>query len=527
MLAYIEVDLSNKQMNLTPSLLLLALAPQDWSAHPLPSLSTPPAYVEGPELLGAGSHIALLPDPVISAPYVEASLAPSLLTQIISGHFGRSGLSLIPGSNPLLVRAPEKEQQELRAIFASLEDASQRLQIRLTVALLPGIIEEIPPGIAQTNDSPSESPGARYSGALRSGDTVTFGTRKDRGFIGGYEIDVATDAGVADPHRSSAASGETIHLTCARARGGRAVHVEGVLDLAELGEIKTFDPDTPDLGEVEQPRISICQLTFSGVVTADQPLRISLSGSEPFGDRTLFISAVTQEDPPVPAIGWAVRDLAFLASKGLPLTAPEPGLRPFSAARASLPATLTPTSPGSLVGLLSERSSSGADTGRIHSTERLLLIPVNAKESLAKAEALVAAMETPLLVQDSCSLRYGDTKVELSTTHGRLTRALIGEEQPWLVDYRTDIAPNTWMPSPVTEVAFEGLCLEGRVDAGTLNARWWVSATSAVHIADSTFANLGAIQQVERAYSAGNERLERGSKRAVTGLDSALELALE
>ena len=152
---------------------------------------------------------------------------------------------------------------------------------------------------------------------------------------------------------------------------------------------------------------------------------------------------------------------------------------------------------------------------------------MSAQGALAKAEALLKAMEAPLLVQDQISLRYGELRIELCTTHGRLARVLVGEEKPWLIDYRTEIAPNSWMPSPVTEVAFDGLCLEGRANAGKLTARWWVSGTPAVHITDSSFANLGAIQKVERSYSAGNERLERGSSRAVDGLGSALELTLK
>jgi hypothetical protein len=281
------------------------------------------------------------------------------------------------------------------------------------------------------------------------------------------------------------------------------------------------------LGEIEQPRVSICQVAFSGVVTTGDPLRIVIRGSEQFGDRTLFVAASTQEDPPPPAVGWAVRDLAFLSSRGLPLSSPEPGLRPFSAAKASLPAGHTPTSPGSLVGLLSERSSAGTNTARIHSTERLLLFPVTAPGAIGVADALVYAMEKPLLTQDTCVLRYGETRVELCTTHGRLARVLIGEEQPWLVDYQTEIAPNTWMPAPVTEVAFDGLCLEGRTSANALSARWWVSDTPAVHVASASFANLGAIQQVERSYSAGNEHLERGASRTISGLNYPLELGLE
>ena len=133
-------------MHLFTPLLLLAPTVQDWSAHPLPSLCTPPAHAQGPHLLSSGTHIALLPDPETSPPAHEASLAPSLLTQLISGEFGRSGLTLVPGSNPLLVRATDAEKNQLRAIFSSLDEAGSLLNIRLQVSLLPSLPEELTSG---------------------------------------------------------------------------------------------------------------------------------------------------------------------------------------------------------------------------------------------------------------------------------------------------------------------------------------------------------------------------------------------
>jgi len=514
-------------MNLLPSLLLLAFPLQDWSAHQLPSLSIAPAHAQGPQILATGSHIALVRDPATGSRYQEAFLAPSLLNQLISGHFNRSNLSLVPGSNPLLVRATPKEHQELRAILSALEEASARLQIRLHVMILPGLPESIPIDATQAGDSSTPNPDPTFRGELRSGDTIVFGLRTDRHFVGGYEIDVATDSGVADPHRSSALHGETVHLTCSRVQGGRAVHVEGLLDLARLESVTTFDPDTPDLGELEQPRISICQIAFSGIATADEPVRVVIRGSQTFGDKTLFISASTLEDIQAPTTGWAVRDLSFLASKGLPLTAPEPGLRPYSASKANFPPTHSPTTPGSVVGLLTERSSLGTETGRIHSTERLLLIPVGAPAAISRTDELVEAMESPLLAEETCSVRFGETSVELSTTYGRLARVLIGQEQPWLVDYQTEIAQSTWMPSPVSEVAFDGACIEGRSSGGVFHARWWVASTPAVHIADRGVASIGALQHVERTFAAGNERLVRGSSRVISGPDTPLELHLK
>jgi len=430
---------------------------------------------------------------------------------------------MMPGSNPLLVRAESQDHQALQAIFDAMNEASESLRVQVQVALLPGIRDELP----ATGDTSRGGAGAWYSGELRSGDNLTFGARTERGFIGGYEIDVATDAGAADPHRSSAAIGETIHLTCTRVLGGQAVHVEGVLDLAKLKEAKTFDPDTPDLGEVDQPRLSIAQLAFSGVIYADAPLRVTLRGAQAFGDRTLFISASTTQDPAAPPTGWAVRDLSFLSSQGLALDNPEPGLLPSSAGAVAMTPTLTPATPGSLVGLLSDRGSPAADVARVFSTERLLLLPVTSPGTISKADKLIAAMEAPLLAQTTCALSYGSLSVELPTTHGRIARALVGEEQPWLVDYRTEIAPNTWMPSPVTEVAFDGLCLEARGEGGSMWTRYWVSDTPAVHIASSQFANLGALQHVERSYTAGSGRLDPNTTKTFLGLGQSLAVSLK
>jgi hypothetical protein len=371
-------------------------------------------------------------------------------------------------------------------------------------------------------------PGEAWSGEVRSGDTIAFGVRHDHSFVGGFDVEVASDSGVAEPHRSSAFYGETLHLTCCRVRNGEAVHVEGLLDLATLASVENFDPDTPDLGMVEQPRLSLCQIAFSGVATPDAPVRVVIRGADAFGDRTLIITANTQPDPGPPSLGWVVRDLAFLGSQGLPLSAPQPGLRHMSNSKAMLPPSHAPTSPASLVGLLTERGSSlGAETGRIHSTERLLLIPAADQASLARTDALVGAMEAPLLSEMRCVVRHGDTQIEFPTTHGRTARVLLGEEQPWLVDYYSEIAASTWMPTPVTEVAFEGVCVEGRSTAGTLHAHWWLASTSNATITSSNKANLGALQQLDRTFSAGSERLKRGSRRVLVGVQERLELSLQ
>lgn len=515
-------------MHLITSLLLLSPALQDWSAHPLPSVCHPPAHAQGPQLLATGSHLDLLPDPWVASNPPEAYIAPSLLTQLISGELGRSGLSLVPGSSPLLIRGSDTDRERVKAIFSGLNEAGRALEIRLRVLLLPSLPEDLPADLGISDDSAGPSVGTVWSGKTRSGDTIAFGVREDVSFVGGFSIEVATEAGIADPDRSSALPGETLHLTCSRVRGGTAVHVEGLLDIAKILDVGTFDPDTPDLGTVEQPRISVCQVAFSGLATESDPVRVVIRGAaDPIGDRTLIISATTLPDPGPASIGWNVRDLAFLSSPGHPLTPPQPGLRPMSESKALLPPSHSPTAPASLVGLLYERSSLGTETGRIHATERLLLVPAADVAGLARTEALIRAIETPLLSEVQCVVRHRDTRIEFPSTMGRQARVLIGEEQPWLTDYRSEIAANSWMPSPVTETAFDGACVEGRTTAGTLHARWWLASTERVRVATSQMAHLGALQQPVRAFSAGSESLERGSRRVLAGLQERLEISLE
>lgn len=500
-------------MHLITSLLLLVPAVQDWSAHPLPSICSAPAHIEGPALLGSGTHIDLRPEAYASRLIPEASLAPSLLTQLISGAFNRSSLTLVPGSNPLLVRSTQAEANRLRSIFAALDDAGDRLQIQLQVSLLNTAAPNASTSPHLSGDTSQTAPGAHYSGTTRSGDTISFGVRSQRNFVGGFDTEVSTDAGVAEPLRSLAYYGETLHLLCCRVRSGTAVHIEGLLDLATIPEVRVFDPDTPDLGQFEQPRVSICQIAFSGVATPDEPLRVLIQGSAAFGERTLIISATTQADPAPSSIGWIVRDLAFLDSPGLPLTGPQADLRRRYDKR-PLPKARTQTAPASLVGLLTERSSIGSDSGRIHSTERLLLIPADNPSALARTEALIAAMEAPLLNPSRCSVHFGDTQLDIPLTHGRPLRVLLGEEQPYLVDYNSDIAPNSWMPNPVSEVVFDGLCLEGVGFGAEVQTRWWIATTGSVQIAGIDTAHLGALQQPERHFSAGQSRIARGVTQA-------------
>src|SRR5439155_16444068 len=104
---------------------------------------------------------------------------------------------------------------------------------------------------------------------------------------------------------------------------------EGLLDLAEVARIESFDPETPELGIVQEPVVETAQAVFAGVVESGASLEVDLSGtglSQP--DWTLSVRATARPDPE-PAQGeksaLAVLDLAFLSTEPASLPAVKPG----------------------------------------------------------------------------------------------------------------------------------------------------------------------------------------------------------
>ena len=460
-------------------------------------------------MLSSGSHITLTPDPAVSRRAPQAFIAPSLLSQLLASEFGRTDLTLVPGSNPLLIRADEETTARLRTILADLGSAGDALNIQIEATLSSGATDNLSngPNTALTT----------WSGSCRSGDLLSFGAQSDRRFVGGFNTEVASESGVADPLSSSALYGECLHLTSCRVLNGSAVHIEGLLDIGYHTGTETFDPDTPDLGIVQQLEIRFIQVAFSGICRPGQPLTVEIdAAAAPIGSRLLSILATTSPDPEPKSAGWNLRDLSYLSSKGHALEVAQPGLREDRMiGHASTKAAQPVISPGSLSGLLTERSSIGSEQGRVHATERLLVIPASNRSALARADELISALETELLNERRLTITHEGLSVSLPTTHGRTARILDGVERPYLTGYSSEIASNSWMPGPITETCFDGFCLTGHSSGEEFQARWWVAKTTEVLIADEETAHMGSLQQPTRIFSAGIQRQTTGSERVI------------
>jgi hypothetical protein len=456
-------------------------------------------------MLTAGTHIALSPEPEVTRRAADAFIAPSLLTQLITRDFGRSELTLIPGSNPLLIRANPETTARLKEVLLNLDSAGDALNIQVQAVLSADL--------RSAEEGKTAQGASSWTAGCRSGDALSLGTQTELHFIGGFAPEVATDAATADPLSSSALYGETLYLTCSRVRNGSAVHIEGLLDLAYHTQTETFDPDTPDLGMVQQPQIRFLQVAFSGVASPGRPVVVELKGAPtPIGDRKLTITATTSPDPEAASSGWSLRDLAFIGSAGHTLEAAQPGLGRDGQVDHAHATQLTPMSPGSLAGLLIDRSSLGSEPSRVQATSRLLLIPASNKEALLRTDELVAALESELLREHTLTLSYEGLSVTAPTTHGRALRIMHGAERPYLVGYSSEIAPNSWIPTPISEVAFDGVCLTARSKGGDLNARWWSAKTQESRTIGDEIAHTGALQQLTRTFNAGAAQVEAGSE---------------
>lgn len=469
-------------------------------------------------MLTAGTHIALSPEPKVTRRAADAFLSPSLLTQLVTKDFGRSDLTLIPGSNPLLIRANAETTARLEEVLLNLDRAGDALNIQVQAVLSADL--------RSADDGKTAQSGRSWNAGCRSGDTLSLGTQTRLNFVGGFKTEVATDAAIADPLSSSALYGETLHLTCSRVRNGSAVHIEGLLDLAYHIQTETFDPDTPDLGMVQQPQISFLQVAFSGVASPGRPVVVELKGAPtPIGDRKLSITATTSPDPQAASSGWNLRDLAFIGSRGHDIETAQPGMGRDRQVDHAPATQLTPMSPGNLSGLLTERSSLGSEPSRVQATSQLLIIPASNRDALLRTDELVSALESELLREHTLTLSHESLSVTAPTTHGRIARIMHGAERPYLVGYNSEIAANSWIPAPISEVAFDGVCFTARSKGDDLHARWWSAKTQVSRTIEDDIAHIGALQQLTQDFSAGTAHVKAGSETAAPLKSSTLKIS--
>lgn len=497
--------------------LALALAPQEWTALEMPRLCVERPAAPWMPALNDGRHVLVdgLDNP--RRPEPSAELSAAQLAQMLEAEARRRGrtIAVYAASSPLLVQGSEEDVAWARAFVASLDASAARLSIDLEAVLAPG--RETPARGDEVQAPDAAAGGGAWRASMRSGDEVAFGEREHRRFVASFDVEVAHNSGVAAPVVGSVLTGPTVHLRAARVDAGKRVHVEGLLDLSELERVEEFHPETADLGLVEEPVVSLIQVTFSGVVESGGELVVEVRGaplSRP--DWTLRVRASTTADPAPDADAWRLADLAFLAAppRSLGEFSFGTGLDPLARldALGGTAAAITPSALYLSADSQRRANARGVGAGSGAWTERAVLVAPDERASWDELERLVRAMEAPRVRTANLRLESGGWSVALPVAAGEAARVITGTERTWLVDYDTQIAPDTWMPAPRVERAFDGLAWQGRFDGGALESSAAQSRTSATEVVEKRAANMGGLQLPARSVRVGRERLGAGAE---------------
>jgi hypothetical protein len=495
-------------MSATCLALLLPLAPavQDWTPLELPELCAERAPGPWQPPLVDGAHVLLERFEGPRRPEARAELSASQLAQVLENEARRQGRQLLvySGAPPLLVQGAQADTEWAREQLAGIDRAARALEVELDVLLAPARADgdELEPAEAAW----------RHRAQVRSGDTASFGERVHHPFVSTFDVEVSSDSGVAAPVIGSAFTGATVHLRVARVDGGRRVHVVGLLDLAEAREWGEFDPDTIDLGMVQEPVVASVQVAFSGVVASGEALEVELRGApleQP--DWTVVVRASTfPDEESESAEGWRLVDLALLAEAPRQLPAFELGTGLDAQAwLEGLAGAASPITPSALF-LRSESLRRGATRGAPGNgvpTERTLLLPAAEAEAAAALSQLVRALESGRTGTRRVELTSGPMQVRFPVATGEVARVSAGTERTWLVDYDTQIAPDTWMPAPRVERAFDGLVWQARAEGATLHGAWAETRTAGVEVRSKEQASMGVLQLPARS-----AQLQRGRR---------------
>jgi hypothetical protein len=330
-----------------------------------------------------------------------------------------------------------------------------------------------------------------------------------------FDVEVAADSGIAAPVLGTAAHGRTLHLRAARIGGGARIHLEGLLDLADLASLERFDPESPDLGTLQEPRIDFVQVAFAGVVDSGGALEVEVAGVPlALPVWKLTVRATAHAAPPngapgaagVPAAGGAapesaldVIDLAFLASEATVLPNATPGAELDRQAFFVQPRReRIPIPPSAIAAALEGRSSDGAGARTLAWSDDLLILPRADAAGRAEALALIAAAEQARIATGRIEVRRGGLSARFPACAGSPARLLCGRERTALVGYRAEIAPQTWMPAPAVERSFDGLCLAVEVESGGAECSTWIAESAGEAVVARQDAQLGRIQVLDR-----------------------------
>jgi hypothetical protein len=515
----------HRTLRLSPILLAASLpcaAQEGWIALRVPSLCEQASRGPRLERLETGSHL-ILPDD--DGERLERGEPPSLSIASLLGLLQddisrrRLGVKLLPNAPPILVRGDAAALAGLRAALEEIDALGRALEVDVRAIWLEGQAD-LPVQPEAGRVEPLLARGTAVGQArLRSGARAELGLRESQSYVAGYAVEVATDAGVADPTVGSILTGRTLHLRPCRVRGGRAVHLEGFFDVARLAQMDEFDAQTPDLGKVQSPTVEVLQVAFSGVVESGGWLAVAVE--EVAGvTGTLLVQATTRAEPAAPA-AWRGLDLTLLETRvdELPMPAPGAALEPTAEDE---PRVLREPVTSATLAQLADEAGRGAKSGLRPLAAWVpgyLLAAAGDDHGWSEVETLVAGAEQERTATYELALEIAGGRVRLPSTEGLPLRVLAGRERTLLVDYDVHVAQESWMPSPQVEHVLDGSLLQGQCSSGALACRAWRAASAEPRRVERAEIGIGALELLRRTLRSVDAKVQSGATKEILSAD--------
>lgn len=480
---------------------------RDWVLLHLPA---PPAALEGPGPLLDGQHLrsasGLAGD--VDRRGSQASLGPLLLDRSLEDLL-RSDLDhaqldarLQTFNRQLIVRGDAPARDFAQASFASLQSELAALSFGITCTL-----------VAASEDGETQEYRLEEARTLTSGTRADLGARKTRPFVVDFDVEIAPARAIANPVLMHALSGETVHLwpsSVVDADGKRSLFVEGLLDLSEVSEVGSFDPDVFELGALEQPVVSSTQIRFSGQIEPGQPLVVEVLGMP--GDlplRRLEIGVQSSRNGDAPRVVDLARGLFSETTQerhGI-----ERHVSAGAADRRPAGAALTPVALLQLDTLLFGREP----MSRPVAGEQLLVLGAADAAVGPRIRALVREVEPSPVAPGPLTVEVDGLRVQVPTAPGSVLRVARSVERTVVTDYDPQVAHDAALSDPTVELVFTGVVLRGQQsEDGEFRGVVTRLGLSDVAPRDADPMDVGRIQRVEREVRVTPLRLDGSSSAA-------------
>lgn len=456
-----------------PLLLLAPSLPQDAPPVSFALLAAPEALTSrpttGPELPPGG--IPLWGPEESSAPLESRTAMPLedwrrwIEEQAANRH---RSLRLRSAGGGILVQGPAAEVAALVTFAREVEQLVDALTVELHITVRLG-----------------EGEAARQSGSVASGGQAAFGEIRRRGFVGGWRSEIAADSAVAEPEIWTAETGWALFVHASHQATGDGLLLAGSFSHSSQTGSNSFDPETPDLGLIEQPELDFSRVEFAQSIRPGKSVELIINR----GGQTLTVTIEAQWTPTLPRPGaWSVIETA--------------GLWPDLAwTDTSLLENTWP--PSSIASILVAAGIEGTPLW----AGSLLLIPPGDGTLESKARQLIQALGGQAR-QATLQAQIGSDTARVPASQGlplgiqfsRITTAMTG--------YRAHLATDAWIAEPEVQTLVHGTTLSGRQAGGSTTLVW-----SQRHLQDRglmeapQMAYLGSLEWIAEEHRSGKMRM--------------------